>query len=228
MDGRMPVMDGLDATRHVRSGVWETLRFPDPDIPIMALTANASEEDRTRFLNAGMHDFLTKPIDEGQLHQAIQRVIDERLVRWQSTRQSRAAPSPEEAFLAQLDALAEPPPANPTTQRRALSALAVRAAKLSGPSSFMLRQQMFSAFAEDAPQRIQAIEQAMADQDWHLTAVLTHGIKGSLSYIWPDSPTLQLAAQLEVLADQRNEPDFRNGFLALKSQLNELLNAPVS
>jgi two-component system sensor histidine kinase/response regulator len=56
MDMQMPRMDGLAATRRIRQ-MGSAL-----GIPIIALTANAFDEDKTRCLEAGMSDFLTKPI----------------------------------------------------------------------------------------------------------------------------------------------------------------------
>lgn len=68
MDIRMPKMDGLEATRKIRNreAAWS-------QIPIIALTANAQEEDRQAALDAGMNDFVTKPIDPTQLHRLIER-----------------------------------------------------------------------------------------------------------------------------------------------------------
>lgn len=48
-------------------------RSRDPKIPIIALTANVSREDRDAYLAAGMDDFLTKPIDENRLFEALQK-----------------------------------------------------------------------------------------------------------------------------------------------------------
>jgi CheY-like chemotaxis protein len=59
MDVQMPVMGGIVATERIRA--WEAAG-QRRRLPIVALTAGAFEEDRQRCLNAGMDDFLTKPI----------------------------------------------------------------------------------------------------------------------------------------------------------------------
>jgi PAS domain S-box-containing protein len=67
MDMQMPRMDGLEATRHIRS------IDSGKTVPIVAMTANAFAEDRIRCLEAGMSDFLTKPVDPAHLYQVILR-----------------------------------------------------------------------------------------------------------------------------------------------------------
>ena len=61
MDMQMPVMDGVVATREIRK--LERLKA----MPIVAMTANAMEQDRRRCMEAGMDDFLVKPIDPQEL-----------------------------------------------------------------------------------------------------------------------------------------------------------------
>jgi two-component system sensor histidine kinase/response regulator len=72
MDLQMPEMDGFDASRKIRSN---QSGINDPDIPIVALTANAMQGDREKCLSAGMDDYLTKPIDPRKLLAAIETHI---------------------------------------------------------------------------------------------------------------------------------------------------------
>jgi signal transduction histidine kinase/CheY-like chemotaxis protein len=72
MDIQMPEMDGLDATRLIRG-----LAHPKRDIPIIALTANAMASDREQYLEIGMNDFVSKPIDQNMLKEVIKRVTDD-------------------------------------------------------------------------------------------------------------------------------------------------------
>jgi signal transduction histidine kinase/DNA-binding response OmpR family regulator len=56
MDVNMPVMDGFEATHHIRK-----FEGPKKDVPIIALTADAMKEDKERCLQVGMNDFVSKP-----------------------------------------------------------------------------------------------------------------------------------------------------------------------
>jgi PAS domain S-box-containing protein len=66
MDIRMPVIDGLEATRQIREGGG-----PNADAPIIAVSANVLPEARDRFLAAGMSGFLPKPLDPEDLAQVV-------------------------------------------------------------------------------------------------------------------------------------------------------------
>lgn len=79
MDVQMPTMDGLEATRRLRS------RGHD-DLPIVALTANVADEDRQACLDAGMDDFVRKPVQLDELGQV--------LARWESGRVAPDRPAP--------------------------------------------------------------------------------------------------------------------------------------
>lgn len=68
MDMRMPNMDGLEATRNIR-------RLPNvpSDLPIIALTANAFDDDRNACFDSGMNDFMTKPVSAEELSEMVTR-----------------------------------------------------------------------------------------------------------------------------------------------------------
>ena len=71
MDIQMPVMDGIEATKTIRA-------LDDPQLarlPIVAITANAFEEDRQRVLSAGMNGHLGKPIDVAKMFATLQSIL---------------------------------------------------------------------------------------------------------------------------------------------------------
>ncbi len=71
MDVQMPVMDGLEATRRIRGS---SSKLFDPKIPIVAMTAHALQSDRAKCIDAGMDDYVSKPV--------YVKALTEVLLRW--------------------------------------------------------------------------------------------------------------------------------------------------
>ncbi|MBT6590840.1 MAG: response regulator, partial [Rhodospirillaceae bacterium] len=70
MDRHMPVMDGIEATRRIRA-----MEGPISQIPIICLTASATQGEIASSFDAGMDDVVTKPVDPNLLKQAIRRLL---------------------------------------------------------------------------------------------------------------------------------------------------------
>jgi len=70
MDVQMPVLDGLEATRQIRSPHSAVLNH---EVPIIAMTANAMQSDRNECLDAGMNDYVSKPVSRRALAEALDR-----------------------------------------------------------------------------------------------------------------------------------------------------------
>lgn len=71
MDIQMPILNGYEATKQIRA-------FDDPDlagIPILAMTANAFEEDRQEALEAGMNGHVAKPVDVPKLLELLREIL---------------------------------------------------------------------------------------------------------------------------------------------------------
>ena len=73
MDIQMPIMDGVEATKAIRSST----HFGEKSkIPIIAMTAYAMTGDKEKFLTAGMNDYISKPVDIENLKIVIARVME--------------------------------------------------------------------------------------------------------------------------------------------------------
>jgi signal transduction histidine kinase/ligand-binding sensor domain-containing protein/DNA-binding response OmpR family regulator len=189
MDGRMPELDGAGATRLIRAGGPAGAPVLDRELMIIALTANASEEDRARYLGCGMDDFLTKPIDEAALHAQLSRAIERQL-----RRGIALAPMPQPGVAATAG----------TAELNAMFGVsaAPAAVRNAGRRRTDVKERMRSAFAGDLPGRRAELETAIAAEDHETAARLLHGIKGSAAYL--DASELHLlCGELELAADDR-------------------------
>ncbi|MCB2184547.1 MAG: response regulator [Desulfobulbaceae bacterium] len=77
MDCQMPTMDGYEATSHIRTLQAQNNLAP---MPIIALTAHAMKGDREQCIEAGMDDYLSKPVEEGQLIRILRRWLPEEAI----------------------------------------------------------------------------------------------------------------------------------------------------
>jgi signal transduction histidine kinase/ligand-binding sensor domain-containing protein/CheY-like chemotaxis protein len=197
MDGRMPEMDGASATRLIRAGGPWDAPVLDQHLMIVALTANVSEEDRNRYLACGMDAFLTKPIDDTQLHFHLTRAIERQLQRgivlppMPPQQAARAVPS-----TAELDAMFGVLTAAPAPDDTA----APDAAHSPGRRAGDFRQRLRQTFVADLPRRRAELDAALAAADGEAAGRLLHGLRGSAGYL-EETGLVLLCGELETEAD---------------------------
>ncbi len=208
MDGRMPEMDGATAARLIRAGGEKDAPVLDPQVMIVALTANASDEDRARYLACGMDGFLSKPIDEEALHFQLARAIERQLARGVVLAPLAQAPRAQHST-AELDEMFGVF-TGPAPQEAAAGAV----------QGADLRQRMRAAFAADLPRRRAQLEEAVQCADREASAMLLHGLRGSAAYLG-ETALAELCGQLEAAADSGDIDTLQAGL----PQLARLLRA---
>jgi CheY-like chemotaxis protein len=101
MDMQMPRMDGLEATRLIRGRGGKFAK-----IPIIAMTANAFGSDQAACSEAGMNDFIAKPVDAERLHETVDRVMAGRPKLADKTIEQAFSRAPLDALLGEFGAAA--------------------------------------------------------------------------------------------------------------------------
>jgi len=199
MDMQMPVMDGIAATEAIRK-----LSGPLSRIPIIAMTANAMAADRDRCLQAGMDDYVPKPIDRHRLGAL--------LIRWAERLASKRTHLPHEAFTA------EPEPAIerqlPLLDRETYDDLVESLGKDSVRS-------LLGSFRRSAPEQIAAIKAALQNDQTAEAARIVHSMRGAASNLG----FMRLNAALKSLESSCKEGS--GNALALSDETQELLNASL-
>jgi signal transduction histidine kinase/ligand-binding sensor domain-containing protein/CheY-like chemotaxis protein/HPt (histidine-containing phosphotransfer) domain-containing protein len=210
MDGRMPGMDGASATRLIRAGGPQAAPVLDQHLMIVALTANVSEEDRTHYLACGMDAFMTKPIDDAQLHHHLTRAIERQLQRGIALPAMPAPAAVQSPSTADLDAMfgVLAPPSLP----------AVSAAQHAGRRASDLRTRLRAAFLADLPRRRAELDAALDGGDFDGAGRVLHGMRGSAGYL-DATGLVALCGELQALADANRLDAVRAGLPRLAAML---------
>ncbi len=234
MDLQMPVMDGIEATRRIRAAESGTsLR-----VPIIAMTAHALVGDRQRCIDAGMDDYVSKPIRQKELYRAIGSIAA-----------PKAPPAVSDAPPALSDAppaLTEAPPA--LTEAPPALTEAPQADSTAGPPPAHRDQDgplnldqvlevmdqdrgilvsVIQAFIDESPDLLEQMEQALRQNDPAMLERAAHTLKGNYMILRQDG-LQSLSGQVEELARQqrldaarRPVDQLRTNTIAIVGQLRE-------
>ena len=207
MDMQMPQMNGLDATRAIRllPGLGAT--------PILAMTANAFSDDRLACQDAGMNDFIAKPVNPEALYGS--------LLKW--LRVSFAAPpSPDRV----QEASPVTKPANPFDALQRLGGisgldLAQGLERMGGNSAGYLR--VIRLFVGMANGKLRDLRRAIAAPDLMSLRRLAHDLKGSAGNIGAIAVADRAAALEVAIRSQSGENDVVASGEALAAALHQLV-----
>jgi len=202
MDCQMPVMNGFEATEKIRE-------LSEGTIPIIAMTAAAMNKDRERCIEAGMNDYLSKPVQKAELERTLDKWI-----------QPGPAAGTEESF-------EEPPMSDnkPILDHGVIASLR----ELGGPDDPGLFVELVNLFLSDTPERMRALGEALERRDPTALERAAHALKSSstnlgalgLSCLFRDIEAAGREKDLERAGPlvQRTRPEFERVQAALRSEL---------
>ncbi len=205
MDVQMPEMDGLEATRRIRHPESTVL---NRRVPIIAMTAHAMQGDRGRCLEAGMDDYITKPVTP--------RTLADKLALWLPCED--ASPKPllvSAAPAAQQSAVHQTPVYDRTGFLERLMGDAETA------------KVVLDIFLEDIPKQLDAVKAAMDACDPAALARVAHSIKGAAANIGGEA-LRETAAEIEQACKAGKTdlsglyyPELQRQFLRLKDAIKQ-------
>ena len=200
MDGRMPVMDGFEATRRIRKLEEKN----GGHIPIIALTASALVGERDVFINAGMDDYIIKPLDIKKLFQVINRLL-----------------SVEEEQNITVDQ-------NIVKQNLGCIDKKTLLEKYSGYEVVLIK--IINNFFKSAPKMMDKIDRDIKEFDFASLKMDTHSFKGAIGFFYAQ-PAVELLIKIEKEAQSENMENAKKLYSKLSvvvqkiyKELNEIID----
>jgi CheY-like chemotaxis protein/HPt (histidine-containing phosphotransfer) domain-containing protein len=204
MDCQMPEMDGFEASRQIR--LREAQRGAARHVPIIALTANALKGDRERCLEAGMDDYISKPLDPAKLVAAIERHLKNAPKVVVETRANTpSAPA--------LPAISQPvslPPIDP----------AALLERCMGNVAFV--EKILEKFREQSLQTIEQLVKDVASGNAEAASRVAHSLKGTAANL-SAVPLQNAAARIERFARADDLESARQEIDLVRNELDRCL-----
>jgi len=156
MDCQMPEMDGYESTGNIRNPKSKVMNH---DIPVIAMTANALKGDREKCLEAGMNDYISKPVDPNELNEVIMRFIKS---------EPPAGRSPEGLN-------------KDRAEKRTIFDKEGALKRLMGDEDLVA--EILTAYLGDMPGQLSSLETALENKDMEAVRRIGHTVKGASANI---------------------------------------------
>ena len=195
MDLSMPVMDGFEAVRQLRERE-QSIGFC---VPVIALTSSNSIEDREKCLTAGMDDFVSKPMQAGDLESALARILKD-----QSCNSTEAESSHSDSTESETPVVCD----LITALRRA-----------NGDECFL--KQLAEKFLEIIPGQLNELRISVQKEKWQLAADYAHSVKGTVRH-FAATAAYEAALRMELICSTGNGSVIAQTYLELQYEVNRL------
>ncbi len=207
MDVQMPEMDGIEATARIRAREREC----GGHMPIIALTAHAMKGDKARCLEAGMDDYVTKPVTRASLLEAMARVLPI------SSRgaQPQDSPEPADATMAQKPGTSDAPP------ERALDRTAILD-RLGGDLDLI--REIVNLFLDEYSSHLSRIREAFSRRDAEAIQRAAHAFKGMIANFGAQA-AVDAAQRVEMAARQGDLEEAQRALFLLEDEAMRLASA---
>ena len=219
MDIQMPEMDGYTAVNIIRNELPDHLKR----IPIMAMTAHATQNEREKCLAAGMDEYISKPFEPSELKKKIIELtklnnpslnnaqLDSNESKSESIMKAKQEPSESSNQEDQRNSLQTPNLVIENPSRRKEPVIPEQQINLTylkqiaeGNDSFII--EMIEMFLNKTPQALETLDASFRNKNWEELKQIAHRIKPSFGYIGlPD--TQKMLAEIEKLSEEHTNPE---------------------
>jgi CheY-like chemotaxis protein len=221
LDLHMPELDGLETARAIRAEA----RHPRPWI--VALTASAMAGDREMCLNAGMDDYLAKPLQRDALSLVLDRAKEGMARAAEAPEPPRVATSHSEA-LKRVKAAPPPPAASPSVAPAILDTRAIERLRglglPTGSSGSDLVTELVDAFLREVPDKLTRIAKALSEEDFLKAHRFTHSLVSSAGNLGVLG-VVKAARVLESVLRLKSREESEQAYAALRREFD--LAAPA-